>query len=64
MSKPNASSEPVWLKACGTSACLEVAHDFDGSAYLRNTNVPGVVVEATADEWRAFLEAVHRGEIA
>ena len=51
----------TWLSACGTAACLEVAHDEGGGAYIRNNAVPGVVVGATSDEWRQFVEAVRSG---
>lgn len=53
----------TWLKACGTSACLEIAHH-NGYVYLRATSRPFTIVELTEQEWLDTKEAIHRGAIA
>lgn len=58
----NEPSELVWLKACGTSACLEVAH-VNGGVLLRDSHNPEHTLFTPDEGWRAFVEAVHRGEI-
>ncbi len=53
-----------WVRACGTSACLEVTRTPAGRVAIRNSQLLGVRVEVSLVEWREFLEAVHRGDIA
>lgn len=54
----------VWTRACGSSACLEVAHPEPGRVLLRNSTKPDVVIEASTEEWREFLDGVFNGGIA
>jgi hypothetical protein len=49
-------------KACGSSACVEVAK-LGGTVYLRDSKKPlGPFLEFTPDEWEAFAAGVAAGD--
>ncbi|GGP68861.1 MULTISPECIES: DUF397 domain-containing protein [Streptomyces] len=42
--------------------CMEVATNIPGVVALRESAVPGVVIETTPERWATFVEAVRTGE--
>lgn len=58
-------TEPSWVKSSDSFAngnCLEVAALPDGIVGVRNSRVPGTMLELTEAEWKAFLGGAKRGE--
>lgn len=54
-----------WRKStrCGSSACVEVAFDADGTAHLRDSKNPDQTpLTFDAAEWAAFTAGVQAGE--
>lgn len=61
-------SRAVWRKSSRSGAnggqCVELAGSPRGIVALRDSKNPsGVVLVFTADEWRAFLGKIRRGEL-
>lgn len=62
-----ANDELRWVKSSrsgGDNACVEVAVQPDGSAFVRDSKSgdAGPVLSFTPAEWRAFVAGVHDGE--
>lgn len=51
-----------WTSACGTSSCIQVTRIRPDVVLIRSAStLPGMGVDATADEWWQFLDAVKAG---
>jgi Domain of unknown function (DUF397) len=54
-----------WRKStysAGNGACVEIAEGPDGVAVRDSKHPDGPMIEVTRAEWRAFVDAVKRGE--
>ena len=50
----------TWLRACDTSACVEVLNDGD-RVLVRSTTMREHVLDLTRQEWVEFIDGVKRG---
>jgi hypothetical protein len=59
--------EPAhWIKSSrssGNGACVEVAYSVDGVAVRDSKDPSGPNLRLEAESWRAFVDAVRRGEL-
>lgn len=54
--------EVKWIRACGTSTCVEVAQVGDEFLVRDSKNPRGSVLTFTRPEWEAFVAGVRAGE--
>lgn len=51
-----------WVKACGTSSCVEVRGATYGGVEIRSSQNPERVLQFTDEEWWEFAEGVKDGD--
>jgi hypothetical protein len=48
---------------CESSSCVEVLRDVDAQVRVRHSRHPDLAVRVAPAQWRAFCEAVKRGNL-
>lgn len=56
------TTEKVWVKACGTSSCVQVCFHGEQLVLIRNSDDPDEWTMHTRSEFKAFTDAVKNGE--